>query len=187
MHDFCRWDWWHQGLLTLNVLAFSLFLLLCEDSKYSYCNCKNRLVPGFEIANTGHHNNKQLFITILTRPPSCERQYKQTEEKKLERCLYHQVISNVLKKVSVDKTIAIANITFSTMAILLKIQLLKVWVGAAWTRVRFSWELVHQLDRQVGLRPGHRQETEEEPQKPVGEQQTSLWWDLPAVLSLISH
>ena len=145
------------------------------------------LVPGFEIANTGHDNNKQLFITILTQPPSCERQYKQTEEKKLERCLYHQVISNVLKKVSVDKTIALANITFSTMAILLKIQLLKVWVGAAWTRVRFSWELVHQLDRQVGLRPGHRQETEEEPQMPVGEQQTSLWWDLPAVLSLVSH
>ena len=79
------------------------------------------------------------------------------------------------------------NITFSTMAILLEIQLLKVWVGAAWTRVRFSWEPVHQLDRQVGLRPGQRQETEEEPQKPVGEQQTSLWWDLPAVLSLVSH
>ena len=117
---------WHLGMR-----AFSLFLLLFEDSKYSYCNCKNRQVPGFEIANTGHHNNKQLFITILTQPPSCERQYKQTEEKKLERYLYHQVISNVLTKVSVDKTIALANITFSTMAILLKIQLLKVWVGAA--------------------------------------------------------
>ena len=117
---------WHLGMK-----AFSLFLLLFEDLKYSYCNCKNRQVPGFEIANTGHHNNQQLFITILTRPPSCERQYKQTEEKKLERYLYHQVISNVLKKVSVDKTIALANITFSTMAILVKIQLLKVWVGAA--------------------------------------------------------
>ena len=72
------------------------------------------------------------------------------------------------------------------MAILLQSQLLKVRVSAAWTRDKFSWELVHQLDGEVDLRPGQRQDAEEEPQTPVGEQHISLRLDLPAVLSLVS-
>ena len=88
----------------------------------------------------------------------------------------------------VDKAIdhwRIATFTFA-MVLLFQLKLLKVRVIASWTRIRFSWELVQQLDGQVGLPPGQRQEAEEEPQRPVGEQQTSLRLDLSAVISITS-
>ena len=88
----------------------------------------------------------------------------------------------------VDKAIdhwRIATFTFA-MVLLFQLKLLKVRVIASWTRIRFSCELVQQLDGQVGLPPGQRQEAEEEPQRPVGEQQTSLRLDLSAVISIIT-
>ena len=89
----------------------------------------------------------------------------------------------------VDKAIdhwRIATFTFA-LVLLFQLKLLKVRVIASWTRIRFSCELVQQLDGQVGLRPGQRQEAEEEPQRPVGEQHISLRLDFPVVLSLVSH